>query len=102
MILDFSCKITEKLFNGEALRRKEINSLGDCDLKKARQRLETLNLSTEQSLKSLISFKYHRLSGSDYYSIDTKRNSSWRIVFQWKNDEMIDVKLVRLTSETHR
>lgn len=102
MIKSFSCHVTEKLFKGEALRRKEANTLGNCDLRKAKERLEALNTATEQDLKMLISFHYHRIGSTEYYSIDTKRNSAWRILFQWDDDEMTDVKLVRLTKETHK
>lgn len=102
MIKSFSCEITEKLFNGEALKRKEANKLGSCDLRKARERLEALNTATEKDLRMLVSFHYHRIGGTEYFSIDTKRNSNWRILFQWSNDEMSDVKLVRITPETHK
>lgn len=102
MIKGFACKLTEKLYNGEPLRRKEINSFGDCDLCKALERLNVLNEATERDLKMLISFRYHRIGGTPYFSIDTKRNSAWRILFQWDNDEMCDVKLVKLTTETHQ
>ena len=102
MIRSFSCGITEKVFKGETLKRKEVNTLGDCNLQKARERLEALNIATENDLRILTSFHYHRIRGTDYFSIDTKRNSAWRILFQWDDDEMKDVKLVKLTTETHR
>jgi len=102
MIKSFSCKITEKLFNGEALRRKEINELGSCDLERVIIVLTRLNQMNEHDLITAISYHYHKIQGGNFYSIDTKRNSKWRILFQWDNEELTDVKLVRLTTETHR
>jgi plasmid maintenance system killer protein len=44
---------------------------------------------------------YHRLSGSVRFSIDADaRNSPWRITFQWENEEMTDVELVKV-EDTH-
>lgn len=100
MIKSFKCKKTEKFWNGEALRRKEINSFGDLDWQQAFTNLEVLNLSSELDLQQNISLKYHSLSDGRY-SIDVKRNSTWRIIFKWIDEQKQDVELVRISDETH-
>ena len=100
MIKSFSDKITKKIFNAEKLTRKEINKLGSLNFSKTYARLMILNHSSEKELMSIPSFKYHGISKGKY-SIDADaRNSKWRITFQWDNEELTDVKLVKI-EDTH-
>ena len=100
MISGFADKITEKIYNGETLSRKEINKLGSLNLTKAYARLIILNNANEKDLILAVSLKYHSL-GRGKYSIDADaRNSPWRITFQWDNEELSDVTLVKI-EDTH-
>lgn len=100
MILSFSDKTTEKIFKGVELTRKEIRALGQLNFDKAYDRLEALHFATEKILLNLVTLHYHRL-GSGRYSIDAdSRRSPWRITFEWDNDELTDVKLVKI-EDTH-
>lgn len=100
MIKSFADSVTQKIFNGESLNKKERKSVGDLSLKKATANLDALNQATEKDLLSMPSLKYHSLSGTDRYSIDTVRNSKWRITFSWENEDMFDVKFVKI-EDTH-
>lgn len=97
MIKSFADTTTEKLFLGEALDRKELKKLGNLDLIKAFTRLVTLDEADEKSLLLSPALHYHRLKGSAKYSIDAdSRKSPWRITFQWENEEMKNVELVKI------
>ena len=101
MIRSFADATTEKLFLGEELSRKETNKLGTLNPIKACERLAILNEADEKSLLRLPALHYHRLKGTPKYSIDAdSRKSPWRITFQWENQEMKDVELVRI-EDTH-
>ena len=101
MIRSFADATTEKLFLGEELSRKETNKLGTLNPIKAFERLAILNEADEKSLLRLPALHYHRLKGTPEYSIDAdSRKSPWRITFQWENQEMKDVELVRI-EDTH-
>ena len=101
MIKSFSTRVSEKIFLGEALTKKERKSLGELDLEKSKRRLEMLDEATEKDLLLLPSMKYQHLKGSDRYSVDAdKRNSPWRITFSWENEEMKDVEFVKI-EDTH-
>ena len=101
MIRSYADKITEKIFKGEELSRKELKKLGELDLAKAQQRLAILNQATEKDLLSLHSLYYHKLKGSDFFSIDAdSRKSKWRIVFAWMDETLTDVCLVQI-GDTH-
>ncbi len=101
MIRSFADATTEKLFLGEELSRKETNKLGTLNPIKAFERLAILNEADEKSLLRLPALHYHRLKGTPKYSIDAdSRKSPWRITFQWENQEMKDVELVRI-EDTH-
>lgn len=101
VIKSFGDKITEKIFYGEALTKKERKKLGDVNLQKAMVHLDALNQATEKDLLTAPSLRYHKLSGTNRYSIDTVRNSKWRITFSWENQEMVDVELVKI-EDTHK
>lgn len=101
VIKSFADTVTEKLFLGEELSRKELNKLGNLNPVKAFERLATLNESDEKTLLLIPAFHYHKLKGTSRYSIDAEsRNSPWRITFQWENGEMKNVEFVRI-EDTH-
>jgi plasmid maintenance system killer protein len=101
MIKSFANTITEKLFNGLELTKKEARQLGDLRIDKAQERLLILHHSTERELVTLQSLHYHKLHGSGRYSIDANsRASKWRITFEWANQELNDVSLVKI-EDTH-
>lgn len=101
VIRSFADAVTEKLFLGETLSRKESNKLGSLDLTRAFERLSILNEADEKSLLLLPALHYHKLKGTSKYSIDAdSRKSPWRITFQWEDSEMKNVELVRI-EDTH-
>lgn len=101
VIRSFADAVTEKLFLGETLSRKESNKLGSLDLTRAFERLSILNEADEKSLLLLPSLHYHKLKGTSKYSIDAdSRKSPWRITFHWEDAEMKNVELVRI-EDTH-
>jgi plasmid maintenance system killer protein len=101
VIKSFADMLTEKLFLGAEMSRKEINKLGTLNAVKAFERLAILNEADEKSLMLIPLLHYHKLKGTAKYSIDAdSRKSPWRITFQWENAEMTNVELVRI-EDTH-
>ena len=101
MIKSFSTRVCEKIFLGLALSKKERKSVGVLNLEKSKRRLEMLDEATEKDLLLMPAMKYHKLQGTDRYSIDAdKRNSPWRITFSWENEELQDVEFVKV-EDTH-
>lgn len=101
MIKGFADPLTEKIFHGEDLTKKEARRLGDIRLDKAQERLVILHHSSEKDLLTLHSLHYHKLHGTMRFSIDANaRNSKWRITFAWANQELTDVSLVKI-EDTH-
>ncbi|MES2474754.1 MAG: type II toxin-antitoxin system RelE/ParE family toxin [Verrucomicrobiota bacterium] len=101
MIKSFADPLTEKLFLGLDLSRKELNKLGTLNSVKAFERLAILNEADEKTLMLIPALHYHKLKGSSNYSIDAdSRKSPWRITFQWENMEMKNVELVKI-QDTH-
>ncbi len=97
MIKSFANPITEKIFLGESLTRKETKQMGGIRLDKAQERLLILHHATERDLLSLHSLHYHKLHGTGRHSIDANsRTSKWRITFAWANQEFTDVSLVEI------
>lgn len=81
MIISFGSKDTEKIWNGERVK-KIPNELQEI----ARRKLRMLNNS--QNLTDLVippSNRLEKLKGplKDYYSI--RINDQWRIIFRWSN-----------------
>ena len=100
MIKSFSDEPTRKIFDGEALTRKEIRVFGSMNLTKTKQRLDILNEATQTNLLQFSSLHYHSLHNGRY-SIDAdSRKSKWRITFSWENEECTDVELVKI-EDTH-
>jgi plasmid maintenance system killer protein len=101
VIKSFADFITETIFLGAKLNRKEAAKLGELNTLKAFERLAMLNEADEKTLLLIPFLHYHKLKGSSRYSIDAdSRKSPWRITFQWENSEMKDVQLVRI-EDTH-
>ena len=90
MIISFGSKDTEKIWEGQVIRRIpiEIQQVG-------RRKLRMINSS--QSIIDLRippSNRLEKLSGnlSDYYSI--RINDQWRIIFIWKNNHAHQVEII--------
>lgn len=97
VIKSFANTLTEKLFLGSEMSRKELNQLGTLNPIKAFEWLAILNVADEKTLMLIPALHYHKLQGTSKYSIDAdSRKSPWRITFQWENAEMKDVELVRI------
>jgi proteic killer suppression protein len=90
MIITFGSKETEKIWNGERIKKipHEIQQIG-------RRKLRMLaNSQNIQDLQVPPSNRLEKLSGKakDFYSI--RINDQWRIVFQWINNHAHDVEIV--------
>lgn len=101
MIISFADEVTEKIFLGDELTRRELKKLGDLDVAKTQERLAVLHQATEKDLLTLPFLHYHALRGSKRYSIDANsRRSKWRITFAWADQDRVDVQLVCI-EDTH-
>lgn len=90
MIVSFGSKDTEKIWNGERVKRIpfEIQHVG-------RRKLRMLNNAQDVSdLRIPPSNHLEKLSGSnkDFYSI--RINDQWRIVFKWENNHALEVEII--------
>ena len=88
MIISFGSKDTEKIWNGDRIKKKplEIQKIG-------RRKLRMLNNSVDISdLRIPPSNRLEKLKGSEFYSI--RINDQWRIVFLWDNGHANEVKIV--------
>ena len=90
MITSFGSKETEKIWNGDRVKKlpREIQQIG-------RRKLRMLNNSQNLiDLKVPPSNKFEKLSGimSDFYSI--RINDQWRIVFKWDDGNSSDVTIM--------
>jgi proteic killer suppression protein len=90
MILSFGSKETEKVWNGERVRKWpiEIQTAG-------RRKLRMLNNSQNISdLKVPPSNRLEKLSGNlkDSYSI--RINDQWRIIFLWEDGNASNVEII--------
>ena len=90
MIISFGSKQTDKIWNGERVKKIpiEIQQIG-------RRKLRMLNNS--QIMSDLMippSNRLEKLSGKlkDYYSI--RINDQWRIIFKWKNNHSFEVEII--------
>lgn len=101
MIKSFADAFTEKVFLAQPITKKERKIYGGLDLAKTKRKLDMLAAATERDLLMVPSMHYHKLQGTERYSIDAfARNSPWRITFAWNDDELTDVKLVKI-EDTH-
>jgi proteic killer suppression protein len=90
MIISFGSKDTEKIWNGERIKRipLEIQQIG-------RRKLRMLNNSqNSMDLSIPPSNKLEKLSGKlkEFYSI--RINDQWRIIFKWKNSHASEVEIM--------
>jgi proteic killer suppression protein len=90
MILSFGSKDTEKIWNGERIKRipLEIQQIG-------RRKLRMLNNSQNtRDLSIPPSNKLEKLSGKlkEFYSI--RINNQWRIIFKWENNHASEVEII--------
>lgn len=90
MILSFGSKNTQKIWDGERVKKipNEIQEIG-------RRKLRMLNNS--QNLTDLQippSNKLEKLKGNlkDFYSI--RINNQWRIIFKWASGNASDVEII--------
>ena len=101
MIQSFADPLTEKIFRGDDLTRKETRQMGDLRIDKAQERLLILHHSAETDLLNLHSLQYHKLHGTGTYSIDANsRSSKWRITFAWADQALTDVSFYKI-EDTH-
>ncbi|MBN1768976.1 MAG: type II toxin-antitoxin system RelE/ParE family toxin [Prolixibacteraceae bacterium] len=88
MIISLGSRETEKIWNGERIKKIpiEVQQIG-------RRKLRMLNNSQNLSdLRIPPSNELEKLQGSDFYSI--RINIQWRIVFQWIDNNAHDVKIL--------
>ena len=90
MIVSFRSKETEKIWNGERVKKisGEIQEIG-------RRKLRMLNNSQNiADLKIPPSNKLEKLKGSlkDFYSI--RINDQWRIIFKWNNGNASELEIL--------
>ena len=90
MILSFGTKETEKIWEGERIKKipREIQEMG-------RRKLRMLNNSVNLTdLKVPPSNRLEKLSGKmkDYYSI--RINDQGRVVFKWINNNAFEVEIL--------
>ena len=89
MIVSFGSKDTEKIWNGERVKKFpiDIQQVG-------RRKLRMLNNSQNVSdLRIPPSNHLEKLSGNykDFYSI--RINDQWRIIFRWENNHASEVEI---------
>ena len=90
MILNFGSKETEKIWQGERVRKWPV-VLQVISRRKLRMLNNSQNLD---DLKIPPSNRLEKLTGilRDYYSI--RSNKQWRIVFIWHDGNATDVKII--------
>lgn len=88
MIVSFGSKDTEKIWNGEWVKKipTEIQQIG-------RRKLRMINNSQNWAdLRISPSNRLEKLQGTDFYSI--RINDQWRIIFRWMDNNTHDVEIV--------
>ena len=90
MIISFGAKETEKIWNGERVKKvpNQIQEIG-------RRKLRMLNNSQNIiDLQIPPSNRLEKLKGSlkDFYSI--RINDQWRMIFKWNNNNASEVEIV--------
>ena len=90
MIISFGAKETEKIWNGERVKKvpNQIQEIG-------RRKLRMLNNSQNIiDLQIPPSNRMEKLKGSlkDFYSI--RINDQWRMIFKWNNNNASEVEIV--------
>ena len=90
MIKSFSCKETEKIWNGTP-SRKFPRDMQDRALRKLRQLDAAQNVD---DLKNPPSNRLEDLKGNRSGQKSIRINQRWRICFKWKDGEALDVHIV--------
>ena len=90
MIISYGSKDTEKIWEGEHIKRIpiDIQQIG-------RRKLRMLNNSFNiQDLRIPPSNHLEKLSGklNNFYSI--RINDQWRIIFKWENNHALEVEII--------
>ncbi|NBG67405.1 type II toxin-antitoxin system RelE/ParE family toxin [Acidiluteibacter ferrifornacis] len=90
MVLSFGSKETEKIWNGERVKKLplEIQNIG-------RRKLRMLNNSQDiKDLRVPPSNRLEKKKGNlkEYYAI--RINDQWRIIFKWNNGNASDVEII--------
>jgi toxin HigB-1 len=88
MIISFGSKDTEKIWNGERIRKIpiEIQQIG-------RRKLKMINNSQNKSDLSIPpSNRLEKLQNSNFYSI--RINNQWRINFRWIDNNAHHVEII--------
>lgn len=90
MIKEFGDKESEKIWNG--IRSKKLpNKIQHI----VRRKLRMLNSAQDvNDLRIPPANRLEKLKGDlkEYYSV--RINNQWRIIFQWKNNDAYDIKIV--------
>jgi proteic killer suppression protein len=90
MIVSFGSKDTEKIWDGERVKRipTEIQQVGRRKLRMLNnsQNVTDLRIPPSNRLEKL----YRKLK--DFYSI--RINDQWRIIFKWENEHASDVEII--------
>lgn len=90
MIISFGTKETEKIWNGERVKKLS-NEIQET----ARRKLRMINNSQNMAdLQIPPSNRLEKLKGSlkDFYSI--RMNDQWRIIFKWDNGNALEVEIL--------
>jgi len=90
MIVSFGSKVTEKIWQGERVKKLplEIQQVG-------RRKLRMLNNSRDvNDLRIPPSNRLEKLKGNkkEFYSI--RINNQWRIIFKWENNHSLEVEIL--------
>ncbi|MEX2595682.1 MAG: type II toxin-antitoxin system RelE/ParE family toxin [Salibacteraceae bacterium] len=90
MIKSFGSKETEKIWNGERVKKLplEVQKIG-------RRKLRMINNSVDiDDLRIPPSNRLEKLSGklNDFYSV--RVNRQWRVIFQWNNGNAFEVQIL--------
>ncbi len=88
MIISFGSKDTEKIWDGERVKKIpiEVQNVG-------RRKLRMVNNSQNLSdLRVPPSNRLEKLKGSEFYSI--RINDQWRVVFRWIDNNAFDVEIL--------
>ena len=90
MLTSFGSKVTEKIWNGERVKKLplDIQSVG-------RRKMRMLNNSIDVAdLRIPPSNRLEKLGGNlnEFYSV--RINKQWRIIFKWNNGNASEVEIV--------
>jgi proteic killer suppression protein len=90
MILSFGSKETEKIWNGERVKKLplEIQNIGRRKLRMLNNSLDLKDLSVPPSNR----LEKKKGNLKEYYAI--RINDQWRIIFKWNNGNASDVEII--------